>query len=107
MADSPSMPSNTTRPGLSKVFSGHHLDDQSTYHARDSVSEKWENHPTADEESDLSGETADEEDKEARGQPFEETAESQNAAAASRDPEAPLEKKQSTKSVKDPDLVSP
>ncbi|KAI4095096.1 MAG: hypothetical protein LQ339_007359 [Xanthoria mediterranea] len=106
MADSPSMPSNTTRPALSKVFSGHHLDDQSTYHARDSVSEKWENHCTADEESDLSGETADEEDKEARGQPFEETAESQNAAAASRDPEAPLEKKQSTKSVKDPDLVT-
>lgn len=106
MADSASMPSNTTRPGLSKVFSGHHLDDQSTYHARDSVSEKWEHHRTADEESDLSGETADDEDKEARGQPFEETVESQNAAAALRDPEAPLGKKQSTKSVKDPDLVS-
>ncbi|CAL8576335.1 hypothetical protein XPA_002222 [Xanthoria parietina] len=103
MADSASMPSNTTRPGLSKVFSGHHLDDQSIYHARDSVSEKWEHHHTADEESDLSGETAEEEDKEARGQPFEE---SENAAAASRHPEVPLKKKQSTKSVKDPDLVT-
>ncbi|KAL8665668.1 MAG: hypothetical protein Q9168_007651 [Polycauliona sp. 1 TL-2023] len=99
MANSPHQQSNTNRPTLSKIFSGQHLDDQSTYHARDSVSEKGTDILTADEGSD-SSERIPSEDKEARGQQSEET----NGRA--QDLEAPLEKKQSSKSVKDPNLVT-
>lgn len=106
MAHSASLPSTTTRPQLSKVFSSHHLDDQSIYYARDSVSESREDHCTADEESDLSESTAQEEDKEARGLPLEDTAASHHGSANPYNLEAPLEKKQSSKSVKDPNLVS-
>ncbi|KAL8845957.1 MAG: hypothetical protein Q9221_008919 [Calogaya cf. arnoldii] len=95
-----------SRPQLYKVFSGQHLDDQSTYHARHSVSENREDDRTADEDSDLSEASVKEDDKEARGQPFNETEEPQNGSADLRDLEAPLEKKKSSKSVKDPNLVT-
>lgn len=106
MAHSASLPSTTTRPELFKFFSSHHLDDQSTYYPRDSLSEPREDHCTADEESDLSESTVKEEDKEARGLPFEDTAASNHGSANPYDLEAPIEKKQSSKSVKDPNLVS-
>ena len=101
MADSPDQPSSINRPKLSKVFSGQHLDDQSTYHARDSVSEEKEYRHVAEAESDISEGTATEKDKTERS---EEIADFQNGLA--RDLEAPLEKKQSSKSIKDPNLVS-
>ncbi|KAL8892891.1 MAG: hypothetical protein Q9205_005556 [Flavoplaca limonia] len=103
MADSPDQPSSMNRPKLSKVFSGQHLDDQSTYHARDSVSEEREDRhiAEAEAESDISEGTATEKDKTERS---EEIADFQNGLA--RDLEAPLEKKQSSKSVKDPNLVT-
>ncbi|KAL8659458.1 MAG: hypothetical protein Q9226_000417 [Calogaya cf. arnoldii] len=100
------MPDSASRPQLYKVFSGQHLDDQSTYHARDSVSENREDHRTADEDLDFSEAIVKEDDKEARGQPFQETAEPQNGSADLRDLEAPSEKKKSSKSVKDPNLVT-
>ncbi|KAL8759658.1 MAG: hypothetical protein Q9199_000619 [Rusavskia elegans] len=106
MAHSASLPSTTSRPELSKVFSSYHLDDQSTYYARDSLSEPREDHCTADEESDLSESTVKEEDKEARGLPFEDTAASNHGSANPYDLEAPIEKKQSSKSAKDPNLVT-
>lgn len=101
MADAFGQPSSMNRPKLSKVFSGQHLDDQSTYYARDSVSEEREDHHVAEAESDVSEGTATEKDKTERS---EEIADFQNGLA--RDLEAPLEKKQSSKSVKDPNLVS-
>ncbi|KAL8996588.1 MAG: hypothetical protein Q9169_003927 [Polycauliona sp. 2 TL-2023] len=103
MADSSHQPSRTIPPTLSRVFSGQHLDDQSTYHARDSVSDDGTDDSTAVEKSDLSERIA-KENKEARDQPSEETADSQHGSA--KDLEAPLEKRQSSKSMKDENLVT-
>ncbi|KAL8863555.1 MAG: hypothetical protein Q9178_000236 [Gyalolechia marmorata] len=101
-----SRPPTMSRPEMSRVFSGQHLDDQSTYHGRNSVSGHREDESTADEKSDRSEDTATGENNERKRRRREEPAESLNAAANIRDLEAPLEKKQSSKSVKDPNLVS-
>lgn len=101
----PSRPRSTSRPDLSRVFTGQHLDDHSTYHGRDSVSSNREEEHSTDELSDLSEEVAKKEDSELGEKLPEETVEVRNDVANIRDLEAPLEKKQSAKSVRDPNLV--
>ncbi|KAI4119372.1 MAG: hypothetical protein LQ338_007285 [Usnochroma carphineum] len=103
----PSKPSSPTRPEMSRVFTGQHLDDYSTYHGRESVFQQGDD-SEGGEESDLSERVSREENEEL-GEKFpEETVEVRNGVPNVRDVEAPLEKKQSTKSsrAKDPNLVT-
>ncbi|KAL8772971.1 MAG: hypothetical protein Q9209_001991 [Squamulea sp. 1 TL-2023] len=93
-------------PVLSRVFSGQHLDDQSTYHGRASVSGDREDCSTADGGSILSVESTKDESKEQRMKLSKETTGVRGSVANVRDLEAPLEKRQSSKSVKDPNLVT-
>ncbi|KAL8689865.1 MAG: hypothetical protein Q9224_004542 [Gallowayella concinna] len=98
--------SQNTRPQLSRVFSGQHLDDYSIYHGRASVQiDRGDDH-LADEESDLAEEVAKEENKELAEKLSEGAVEVRNGVANVRDLEVPLEKKQSSKSAKDPNLVT-
>ncbi|KAL8683100.1 MAG: hypothetical protein Q9186_000914 [Xanthomendoza sp. 1 TL-2023] len=98
--------SQNTRPQLSRVFSGQHLDDYSIYHGRASVQIDGGDDHLADEESDLAEEVAKEENKELAEKLSEGAVEVRNGVANVRDLEVPLEKKQSSKSAKDPNLVT-
>ncbi|KAI4191612.1 MAG: hypothetical protein LQ346_004712 [Caloplaca aetnensis] len=102
----PSRPSSLNRPRISRVFTGQHLDDYSIYHGRNSGAH--EESGEEDEESDLS-ERVSREENEALGEKLpEEIAEVRGGIPNVRDVEAPLERKQSTKSAKskDPNLVT-
>ena len=103
----PNTPSNPDRPQISRVFTGQHLDDHSTYHGRDSRIVNNDD-SIGDEESDLSERVSREENEELGEKLPSETVEVRNGVANVRDLEAPLEKKQSSKSAKakDPNLVS-
>ncbi|KAL8806845.1 MAG: hypothetical protein Q9182_001105 [Xanthomendoza sp. 2 TL-2023] len=107
---SPSRParlsSQNNPPRLLRVFSGQHLDDYSTYHGRDSVQFDRGEDTLADEESDLSDEGAKENQNELGEKLPEETVEVRNGVANVWDLEAPLKKARSSKSVKDPNLVT-
>ncbi|KAL8806184.1 MAG: hypothetical protein Q9200_005136 [Gallowayella weberi] len=107
---SPSEPtrlsSQNSLPRLSRVFSSQHLDDFSTYHGRDSVLFDRGEVPLADEESDLSEEVVKQNNNELGEKLPEETIDVRNGVANVRDLEVPLEKKRSSKSVKDPKLVT-
>lgn len=93
----PSRRSSPDRPWISKVFTGQHLDDYSTYQSGEEY-----------EESDMSERVSREENQELGEKLPEETVEVRDGIRNVRDLEAPLEKKQSTRSIKtkDPNLVS-
>lgn len=97
--------SNRTSPAprLSRVFSGHHLDDQYHYHKEDDRRDEGEAKFAA-----RSGSSADiekEEDQASRSTAAEEGAENREHTINEHDVEAPLEKVRTTRSVRDPDLV--
>ena len=87
------------------MFTGQHLDDHSLYHNRDSVLQQQQKGDLGDEQSDLSEEVPREERKELGDKTPEEEYEVRDGIANEKDLEAPLEKRQSTKSAKDPNLV--
>ena len=97
--------SSNRQPRLSRVFSAQHLDDHSHYHGHD------ERHgqqleATSSEESDYTEKVEREEEKELGGNTGEESTEIREGIVNERDVEAPLERIKSTRSVKDPNLVS-
>ncbi|KAL8714160.1 MAG: hypothetical protein Q9220_001889 [cf. Caloplaca sp. 1 TL-2023] len=100
---------NPDRPQISRAFTGQHLDDQSTYHNRESVvpgtEKETEIADDDDDESDFSEHVREEEEKELGEHIPEETVEIRDGVVNTRDLEAPLEKKPS-KSAKDPNLVT-
>ena len=99
--------SSTSRPQLQHVVSGRHLDDHSLYHPHDNVSAAEEGEWIEDE-SDYSEQVVKDENKEAEEDGTEETSEVRGGILTERDLEAPpLERKQTSKSVKDPNLVRP
>lgn len=96
--------SSKTRPQLHHVVSGRHLDDHSTYHGNDDVSAKEEGQWVEDD-SDYSEQVVKDENEKAEEDGTEETSEVRGGILTERDLEAPLEKKQTAKSIKDPNLV--
>lgn len=89
---------------LSRVYSAQHIDDYSHYHGHD---ERYgqQSEATSSEESDFSEKVEREEDSVARENAGEETAEVREGVVNERDVEAPLEKTQSSRSIRDPNLV--
>lgn len=95
---------SSSAPRLSRVFSAKHLDDGSTYHGGDhDTGHRGDDDDS--EESDLSEKVTREGDEEDRRNGEEEVDEVRDGVRNERDLEAPLEKKQTTRSVKDPNLV--
>ena len=94
----------TSRPQLQHVVSGRHLDDHTLYHSNDEVSGNGEAGQVEDE-SDYSEQFAKDENEKAEEDGTQETSEVRGGILTERDLEAPLEKKQSTKSAKDRNLV--
>lgn len=101
----PASLSNTVnRPHLLHVYSAQHLDDVSNYHGGDRESK----YPDEDDGTQYSDEL-----EQARGEDYDEAfkrgedevPEVRMGVLDTRDLEANLEKKQSTKSIKDPNLV--
>lgn len=97
--------SNTTsRPDLQRVFSAQHLDDVSNYHGGDHESK----YRDGDDETEYSDEL-----EQVRNEDYDEAARNGEAEVSEvrmgvpdvRDLEANLEKKQTTRSIKDPNLV--
>ncbi|KAL8755340.1 MAG: hypothetical protein Q9184_004824 [Pyrenodesmia sp. 2 TL-2023] len=103
-----SSPLSPNRPRISRVFSGQHLDDHSVYHGRISVALDHEASSEEGEDSDLSERVSREENEELGEKVSEGTTEVRNGIPNVRDVEAPLERKQSTKSARtrDPNLVT-
>ena len=96
---------SSNRPHLHHAVSGRHLDDHSLYHASDDVLAK-EERESVDDESDYAEHVAEEDDEKVEEKDgTEETSEARQGIPNERDLEAPLEKKQTTKSAKDPNLV--
>ena len=100
-----SVHSNTTfsAPRLSRVFSGHHLDDQYHYHKEDDGRDEGEANFAARSGSSVDIEKED--DQASRSTAAGEGAEIRDHTINEHDVEAPLEKVRTTRSVKDPDLV--
>ncbi|KAL8722560.1 MAG: hypothetical protein Q9225_000955 [Loekoesia sp. 1 TL-2023] len=100
-------PSSLNRPRISRAFTDQHVDDQSTYHGRNSVVHDQKD-GVGDEESDFTERVSREENEELGEKLPEETVEVRDGVPNVRDLEAPLEKKQSAKSAKatDPNLVT-
>ncbi|KAL9005767.1 MAG: hypothetical protein Q9188_001479 [Gyalolechia gomerana] len=99
----PSSLSSPNRPQISRILTGQHLDDLSTYHGRESVFHSTGN-GIGDEASDIS-ERVSREENEGLGEKLpEEAVEVRNEVANVRDLEAPLEKKPSAKTAKAKDL---
>ena len=91
--------SSTSRPQLQHVVSGWHLDDHSVYHSNDE-------HESIEDESDYSEKVVKDENEKAENDGIEETSEVRGGILTERDIEAPpLEKRQTSKSAKDPNLV--
>lgn len=98
--------SNTaSRPHLRHVFSAQHLDDVSNYHGGDYDS-KLEDEDDQTEYSDELEQVRNEDFDEAARNGEDEVPEVRMGVLDTRDLEANLEKKQSTRSIKDPNLVS-
>ncbi|KAK4693464.1 hypothetical protein P7C71_g3938, partial [Lecanoromycetidae sp. Uapishka_2] len=97
--------SNTANsyPRLSRVFSAQHLDDVSTYHGgdHDAYIPDYD-----DEETDTSEELTKEHDEEAMSRGEDEVDQVRMGIRDTRDLSPNLEKKQTTRSIKDPNLVS-
>lgn len=83
---------------MTRLFSAQHLDDVSIYHGGDHESQQTD-------DSDTLEKLRQEDDDEARRHGDEEVEEVRMGVRDTRDLDATLEKKQSTRSVKDPDLV--
>ena len=97
--------SSASRPQLQHVVSGRHLDDHSLYHPHDDVSVEEEGEWVEDE-SDYSEQVAKDENEKAEEDGIEETSEVRGGILTERDLEPPpLERKQTSRSVKDPNLV--
>lgn len=90
-------------PRLSRVFTGHHLDDQSHYHQDDDRRDGGGARSVAHSGSSVDIEKED--DQASRGTAAEEDAEAMEHTVNEHDVEAPLEKIRTTRSVRDPDLV--
>ncbi len=92
--------SSTSRPQLQHVVSGRHLDDYSLYNGTEGEGAAIE------DESDYSEQVAKDENEKAEEDGIEETSEVRGGILTERDLEAPpLEKRQTSKSAKDPNLV--
>lgn len=118
-----SRPSRSTAPQLHRIFSGHYLDDHSTYYDHhhderddeeaidDSESTSAQDTSESSDDSDGTVEEAQREkerEKAGREEEEEEVPEVREGIPDERDVEAgrlPLEKKKSTRSIKDPNLV--
>ena len=97
--------SSTSRSPFNHTVSGRHLDDHSLYHPHNDVSDKEEGE-WVENESDYSEQVAKNENEKAEGTGLEETSEVRGGILTERDLEAPpLERKQTSRSVKDPSLV--
>ncbi len=87
------------QPRLSRVFSAQHLDDHSDYHSHgEHYNQQLE--PTSNDDSDSAEEGEREKDRET------DNGELRDGITNERDVEAPLEKTKSSRSIKDPNLVS-
>ena len=90
--------SNTTRrPDIEHVFSAQHLDDVSLYHGGD--------HDSRYQDSDIETEYSDEHEQVTNEDYDEAARRREDAVPNARDLEANLEKKPTTRSIKDPNLV--
>lgn len=97
--------SNTTsRPDLLRVFSAQHLDDVSNYHGGDHES-KFQDGDDGTEYSDELEQVRNQDYDEAARNGEAEVSEVRMGVADTRDLEANLEKKETTRSIKDPNLV--
>jgi len=96
--------SSKNRPQLHNVVSGRHLDDHSTYHGHDELTPKEEGQWVEDD-SDYSEQVRKDENEKAEEDGTRETSEVRGGILTERDLEAPLERKQTTKSIRDPNLV--
>lgn len=92
------------RSQLRHDFSGQHLDDHSTYHGNDDVPDR-DDEKYVEDESDYSEQVNKDENRDAEEDGVYETSEVRGGILTERDLEAPLEKKQTTRSVRDPNLV--
>ena len=100
----PSRPSTPDRPAATRVFTGQHLDDQSTYHNRESIVQTAHNE-LGSQESSSSVELRSEKLEEVGEKVPEGARGDQQGTTNGKDVEAPLEKKESRKSAKDANLV--
>lgn len=92
-------------PHLHRFFSAQHLDDQSVYHADHDIYSEDESSSTG---YDLSEQVTEKDDEETREHGRDEIDEERMGVRNTRDLEAgrpPLEKRPTTRSVKDPNLV--
>ena len=97
--------SNTARsPDLEHVFSAQHLDDVSHYHGGDHDS-NYQHSDIETEYSDEHEQVSNEDDDEAARKGEDEVSDVRTGIRHTRDLEANLEKKPTTRSIKDPNLV--
>ena len=89
---------------LQCVFSAQHLDDASNYHGGDHDSKTWDEDDESEYPDDLERMRKSDDDEAAR-EGKEEAPEVRVGVLDRQDIEANLEKKQSTRSIKDPNLV--
>lgn len=97
--------SRPSSPHLHRFFSSQHIDDQSVYHGHQDI---HSDDDSTYEGSDLSQHTTEKDDLEARAEGEGKVGEVRDGVPAERDVEAgrpPLEKKRTTRSIKDPNLV--
>lgn len=87
------------QPRLSRVFSAQHIDDHSHYHSYGEHHDQ-QSESTSSDDSDCAEEVEREKDRETGD------GELRDGVVNERDVEAPLEKTKSSRSVKDPNLVS-
>ena len=99
--------SRPSSPHLHRFFSAQYLDDQSVYHAEHDIESEDETSSTG---YDLSEQVTEKDDDEAREHGQDQVEEERMGVPNERDLEAarapPLEKRQTSRSVKDPNLVS-
>ena len=97
-------PSPARRPGIQHVFSAQHLDDVSHYHGGGHDS-KYQDNDTGTEYSDEHEQVTNEDYDEAASKGEDEIPEVRMGIPDARDLEENLEKKPTTRSIKDPNLV--
>lgn len=93
-----------TRPRLERFFSAQHLDDVSLYHGGDHES-NYHNDDNESEHTDELEQVRNQDYDEALRKGEDELPEVRTGISDTRDLEANLEKKQSKRSIKDPNLV--
>jgi len=92
-------------PRLSRVFSAQHIDDHSHYHSYDEHHGQ-QSEPTSSDDSDFADQIEHEDDREAGDSVGDEYTEIRDGVANEQDVEAALEKTKSSRTIKDPNLVS-